>query len=157
MNSSLAPGRIELDTSDAGERLVLERRGDRARHPHLLFLGSRVKKRLDNKFTLSCIDLRNGKIFWETKNLRLRCSGQEPGFFEAFVVGDLVVVHGLFNVLAFDVNSGKARWHFRVPFDFEIRHASQAIGMDEKIVIIITQNVPKIAGRRPAFSAKREG
>ena len=32
-----------------------------------------------------------------------------------------------------------------------------AIGMDEKIVIIISQNVPKSAGRRPAFSAKRDG
>src|SRR5207248_2381764 len=49
--------------------------------------------------------------------------GNEPGFFEAFISGDVVVVHGLYDVVAFSMADGKLRWHYRVPFDFEIKHA----------------------------------
>jgi outer membrane protein assembly factor BamB len=103
--------------------LVLERRGQRTRHPELLFLGGRVRKRLDNKFILSCFDLNTGKLRWQKTRIRLRGKGQEPGFFHAFVYRDLVVVHGLYDVLACDVADGSLRWRHRVPFDFEIKQS----------------------------------
>ena len=105
--------------------LVLERRGDRSRHANLLFLGGRVRKRLDNKFVLRWFDLATGDRVWEQTNLRLRGKGQEPGFFEAFVHGDIVVFHGLYDVLAYDLRGKESvlRWRYRVPFDFETKHA----------------------------------
>ncbi len=108
--------------ADGAERIVLQRRGNRTIEPDLLFLGARVRKRLDNKFVLSCLNLKDGKIKWEIKRLRLRGTGQEPGFFNAFVHKDTVVVHGLYDVLAFALSDGKLRWRYRVPFDFEIKH-----------------------------------
>ncbi|MFO7897611.1 MAG: PQQ-binding-like beta-propeller repeat protein, partial [Planctomycetota bacterium] len=92
-------------------RLVLERRGDRGTHPHLLFVGGRTRKRLDNKFSLVALDLRTGEVAWDTgSRIRLKGKGQEPGFHEAFVLGDLVVVHGLYDVLAFSIDDGSLRW-----------------------------------------------
>ncbi len=160
LKEGVGGNRVALDASEAAARLVLERRGDRARHPHLLFLGARVKKRLDNKFTLSCVDLTAGKMLWETKNIRLRGTGQEPGFFEAFVIRDTVVVHGLYNVLAFDIKSGKSKWHFRAPFDFEIRHVAMSgellvlAGAVETIALDALSEVP--AGE-VAWQVKEEG
>jgi outer membrane protein assembly factor BamB len=72
---------------------------------------------------LACYDLNTGKQVWRQERIRLKGKGDEPGFFEAFALGDLVVVHGLNNVLAFDVRTGEPRWHFRAPFDFKIDHA----------------------------------
>ena len=117
--------RFQADLAEAEgiNWLVLERRGQRSVHRNLLFLGGRVRKRLDNKFVLACMDLQTGKAVWKTVNIRLKGTGQEPGFFEAFVCGDLVVVHGLYDVLAYGATDGKLRWRFRGPFDFEIRHA----------------------------------
>ena len=115
--------RHDFKDVEGAARLVLGRRGDRARHPELVFFGARVRKRLDNKFLLTCMDLNTAKVVWEVADIRLRGYGQEPGFFEAFVFGDLVVVHGLYDVLAFDVEKGALRWRYRVPFDFEIKHA----------------------------------
>ncbi|MCK6473358.1 MAG: PQQ-like beta-propeller repeat protein, partial [Planctomycetes bacterium] len=75
-------------------------------------------------------DLKTGEKLWEASeprgndwftDLRLKGTGQEPGFFEAFCYGDLVVVHGLFDVLAFGIKDGKLRWRYLVPFDFEIK------------------------------------
>jgi outer membrane protein assembly factor BamB/tetratricopeptide (TPR) repeat protein len=103
--------------------LVLERRGDRTKHPNLAFLGGRVRKRLDNKFVMTCRDLATGKELWKKPNIRLKGTGQEPGFFEVFVHGDLAVVHGLYDVIAFEVKTGKIKWRYRGPFDFEIKHA----------------------------------
>ncbi len=102
---------------------MLERHGDASIAPDLLFIGSQIRKRLDNKFVLTAWDLNAGKPAWETEELRLKGKGQEPGFFEAFLVGDLVIVHGLYDVLAFTWKDGKLRWRYQVPFDFEIRHA----------------------------------
>ena len=115
--------RRSMDLADAEgiNWLTLERRGQRHQQPHLLFLGGRVRKRLDNKFILTCVDLRTGKPVWRKEDIRLRGTGQEPGFFHAFVHGDLVVVHGLYDVLAFDLAKGTLRWRYRAPFDFEIR------------------------------------
>ena len=110
---------------DAGgtARLVLERRGDRSSHPHLAFLGARVRMRLDNKFVLTCIDLTTGRVLWEVRDIRLKGRGQEPGFFEAFVYGDLVIVHGLYDVLAYGIRDHRLRWRYRAPFNFEIQSA----------------------------------
>ncbi len=104
-------------------RLVLPRRGQRQVSPELLFLAARIRKRLDNKFTVTAMDLTNGKLAWQSEELRLRGKGQEPGFFTAFVHGDVVVVHGLYDVLALQLNDGAVRWHHHVPFDFEIQNA----------------------------------
>jgi outer membrane protein assembly factor BamB len=89
---------------------------------------------MDNKFVLECMDLGTGKILWKGREdrsggawsdqLRLRGRGTEPGFFDALVIEDEVVVHGLYDVLAFNVKDGKLRWRFRVPFNFEIKHAT---------------------------------
>ena len=57
------------------------------------------------------------------RELRLKGKGDEPGFREAFVWGDRVVVHGFYDVLAFGLDDGRLRWRYRVPFAFEIRHA----------------------------------
>ena len=112
--------------------LVLERKGERAREPDLLFLGGRVKKRLDNKFVLYCLNLASGEVVWKAQEkrgdtwfdeIRLQGKGDEPGFFEAFVHGDVVIVHGMFDVLAFDLKDGKLRWRYEVPFAFEIKSA----------------------------------
>lgn len=118
-----SPREHDFADEEGSSRLVLERHGDDAVAPHLAFIAAQVRKRLDNKFTLTALDLGSGKIAWDTGELRLKGKGQEPGFFEAFVQGDLVVVHGLYDVLAFTVADGKLRWRYQVPFDFEIRHA----------------------------------
>jgi hypothetical protein len=119
---------VEVDLSDAEgiNWLVLERRGRRDHLPNLLFVGGRVRKRLDNKFILACFDLaaKTRRPKWRIENLRLKGAGQEPGFFHAFVSRDLVIVHGLYDVLAFEHATGTPRWRFRVPFSFEIRHAA---------------------------------
>ncbi len=114
--------------------LLLQRHGNTAVKPNLLFMGGRLKKRLDYfTFLLQCVDMNTGKVLWQgtqpsadrtTEEIRLQGKGNEPGFFEAFVAGDVVVVHGLYDVLAFALADGKLRWHYRVPFDFEIRHAT---------------------------------
>ena len=118
------PARIrDLADAEGINWLVLERRGRRSRHRNLLFVGGRVRKRLDNKFVVLCLNLDTGEVVWRRVNLRLKGTGQEPGFFEAFVYGDLVVVHGLYDVLAFGVTDGRLRWRFRCPFNFEIRRA----------------------------------
>lgn len=119
------PGRnVKLSEEEGAERLVLERRGRRDIEPDLLFIGSRVRKRLDNKFVLTAISLDEKKNQWDTGELRLKGKGSEPGFFQAFVYDGLVVVHGLYDVLAFSLDDGRLRWRYRVPFDFEIQHAA---------------------------------
>ena len=117
------PREKDFHEEETAARLVLERRGDRSVQPQLMFIGTRMRKRLDNKFVLAARDLNTGKSEWQTEELRLKGKGQEPGFFSAFVYGDLVLVHGLYDVLAMSLADGKLRWRYRVPFDFEIRNA----------------------------------
>lgn len=112
--------------SEGTARLVLERRDDGAQHGNLLFIGGRTRKRSDNKFSLTCLELDSGKQRWETAELRLKGKGDEAGFFEAFVLGELVIVHGLYDVLAFNVADGKLVWRYLAPFDFEIKQAVQS-------------------------------
>jgi hypothetical protein len=133
LNPAAKSHEVDLADEAGTQYLVLERRGDRAHDPHRLFVAGRIKKRFDNKFVLHCFDLRTGKRLWDAKEsrggndwhaeLRLRGKGNEPGFFEAFVCGDLLVVHGLYDALAFGLGDGRLRWRYRVPFDFEIYHA----------------------------------
>ncbi|MDD4888716.1 MAG: PQQ-binding-like beta-propeller repeat protein, partial [Phycisphaerae bacterium] len=109
--------------ADGASRLILQRGDDQSQHGELMFVGGRVRKRVDNKFILTCMDLKTGTKKWETVDIRLKGSGQEAGFYEAFVLGERVIVHGLYDVLAFNVADGKAIWSYRVPFDFEIKNA----------------------------------
>ena len=99
---------LDFEDPDGAIRLVLPRRDDGQRHDRQLFIGGRVREKLDNKFTLTSLDLEKGERLWETERLRLKGKGQEAGFAEAFVVGDRVVVHGLYDVLAFSVQDGRS-------------------------------------------------
>jgi len=147
------PADRALDVSDAEgiNWLVLERRGDRTRRPELLFLGGRVRKRLDNKFILTCVDLTTGRAAWRKENLRLKGTGQEPGFFEAFVYRDIVVFHGLYDVLAHRLDTGEALWRYHVPFNFEVQHAVMSGDL-----LILCGKTETIALRIPADSPAGE-
>ncbi|MFO7898661.1 MAG: PQQ-binding-like beta-propeller repeat protein [Planctomycetota bacterium] len=139
---------LDLAGAEGVNWLVLARRGQRANHPHLLFVGGRVRKRLDNKFILLCIDVKTGEPVWRKERIRLKGTGQEPGFFEAFVYRDVVVVHGLYDVLAFGLEDGALRWRFRGPFDFEIQHAAVSgdllalSGKDETLALYLGATSP---------------
>ncbi len=111
----------EFSGEEGAAKLVLERRDGHRVHPELLLVGARVKKRLDNKFELACMDVATEKVRWTKKNIRLKGTGQEPGFFEAFVLEDRVIVHGLHDVFAFRLTDGVEIWHSRMPFNFEIK------------------------------------
>ncbi|MFO7900917.1 MAG: PQQ-binding-like beta-propeller repeat protein, partial [Planctomycetota bacterium] len=93
------PRTLDFEDAEGTKLLVLKRRGERKRHPGLLFLGGRTRKRLDNKFVLICVDLEEGEVLWRGRErrgdrwfeeIRLKGKGAEPGFSEAFVCGDLV-------------------------------------------------------------------
>ncbi len=107
-------------------RLLLKIQELQAEHAHLLFVGGRSKRRLDNKFSLECWDMKAWKKKWEIKNKRLEGKGEEPGFSEVFVTQKLALTHGLRDVLAFDLESGTQSWHFLVPFNFDLRAANLA-------------------------------
>jgi outer membrane protein assembly factor BamB len=115
------PHSLALADAQGTEWLVLERSGDRTTRPERLFLGGRVRKRLDTKFVLRCLDQTTGKEVWRASErrggvwrheLRLRGKGQEPGFFKAFVRGDRVLVCGMYDVLAFGLEDGRLRWRY---------------------------------------------
>jgi outer membrane protein assembly factor BamB/tetratricopeptide (TPR) repeat protein len=138
--------------------LVVERRGDRTIEPDLVFLAGRVKKKLDNKFVLTCLNSATGEIVWKAQEkrgetwfdeIRLQGKGDERGFFEAFVHGDIVVVHGMFDVLAFDLKDGKLRWRYEVPFAFDIKCAIKngdllvLAGQSETITLYLPTRDPR--------------
>jgi outer membrane protein assembly factor BamB/tetratricopeptide (TPR) repeat protein len=117
------------------ERLLLERQDSGTDHANLLFIGARVKRKSGYKYTLACHDLNDhGKQLWRTEEMRLgnklqqagTPANDEWGFFESFVYKDMVVVHGLYNVIAFGLEKGEQKWSYAVPFDFEIRYAVQS-------------------------------
>jgi outer membrane protein assembly factor BamB/tetratricopeptide (TPR) repeat protein len=123
---------IDLEDAEGTAWLVLERRGQRHVRPNLLFLGGRVRKKTDNKFVLRCLDTASGEVVWNGREprgdtwfeeIRLKGQGDEPGFVQAFVHGDIIVVHGLYDVLAFGLADGRLKWRYRVPVGFEIEHA----------------------------------
>jgi outer membrane protein assembly factor BamB/tetratricopeptide (TPR) repeat protein len=130
--SALRDRTADLDEERGPAWLVLERGDPQQAEPDRLFLGGRVKKKFDNKFLLYCLDQKSNKVLWKAQEqrgetwfdeIRLFGKGDEPGFCEAFVHQDAVVVHGLYDVLAFKLTDGKLKWRYQVPFNFEIRHA----------------------------------
>ncbi len=132
IKASLANRETNLEEARGTSWLVLQRRGQRHVNPSLAFLGGRVKKKLDNKFVLYCMDTTTGSVAWKGEDkrganwsgeIRLRGQGREPGFFDAFVYEKIVVVQGRYDVLAFHLDTGKLKWRYTVPFDFEIKHA----------------------------------
>ncbi|MFO7900240.1 MAG: PQQ-binding-like beta-propeller repeat protein, partial [Planctomycetota bacterium] len=145
------PRSVDLAEEEGVNWLVLERRDDRSAHRDRLFLGGRVRKRLDNKFILACFDLATGEELWRKERIRLKGTGQEPGFFHAYVLGDLVVVHGLYDVLAFDVKTAELAWRYRVPFDFEIKHSAMSGDL-----LVLCGSTETIALRIPATSKAGE-
>jgi len=158
IKSPLRDSKLDLEEARGTAWLALERRGQRRTQPGRVFLGGRVKKKFDNKFVLYCLDAGTGKIAWKAEEkrgerwfeeIRLAGKGDEPGFFEAFVYGDIVVVHGWYDVLAFRMDSGKLKWRYRVPFDFEIKHAEMSgnllvlAGNTESIVLYLGTDDPR--------------
>jgi outer membrane protein assembly factor BamB len=124
--------KVDMEEERSPAWMVLGRRDACAIEPDMLFLGARVKKRVDNKFLLYCFDLKTGALKWKAQErrgetwfdeIRLDGSGDEAGFAEALVHGDTVVVHGRYDVLAFRLDDGKIKWRYRAPFAFEIEHA----------------------------------
>jgi len=124
--------KVSFDKERSPEWLVLERMDRHDRLPDAMFLGGRVKKRLDYKFLLYRVEVSTGKVLWKAREsrgnqwmdeIRLGAKGDEPGFSKAFVYEDIVVVHGMYEVLAFGLNDGKLRWRYVAPHTFEIRHA----------------------------------
>jgi outer membrane protein assembly factor BamB/tetratricopeptide (TPR) repeat protein len=142
------PRTVDLADAEGINWLALERRGDRSAHRHLLFLGGRVRKRLDNKFILAAFDLRTGRPAWRIERIRLKGTGQEAGFYHAFVLGDVVIVHGLYDVLGRNAKTGKELWRYRVPFNFEIKNSVMSgdllvlCGTTETIALRITTRSP---------------
>ena len=150
---------LDMEEERGAAWLVLERNGDRNVKPTLLFLGGRVRKKFDHKFLLYALNTTTGKVAWKateprggdagSDEIRLKGKGDEPGFFEAFVHGDIVVVHGLFDVLAFNLDDGKLRWRYRVPFSFEIGHVVKTgamlvlAGTTETVVLYLPTRDPR--------------
>jgi outer membrane protein assembly factor BamB len=165
---------METRTQDMEEArgtawLVLERKGERTVRPDLMFLGGRVKKKFDNKFLLYCLNAASGEVVWKAQEkrgdtwfdeIRLQGKGDEPGFFEAFVHGDIVVVHGMFDVLAFELKDGKLLWRYEVPFAFEIKRAIKSgdllvlAGQAETVALVLPTKDPR---GEVAWQEKEEG
>ncbi len=123
---------FDLDEERSPAWLIAPRRDGGQVAPDLLFLAGRVRTRVDHKFLLAAWDLTSGTKLWNATEqrgdtwfdeIRLDGLGDEPGFHDVYVHGDVAVVHGLFDVLAFGLADGKLRWRWRVPHDFRIRHA----------------------------------
>lgn len=153
----LAEKKRDMEEARGPSWLVLDRRGERSIRPGLIFLGARVKKKFDNKFLLYAIDAGTGEVVWKATEqrgktrfdeIRLKGKGNEAGFSEAFVHRDTVVVHGLFDVLAFNLSDGRLRWRYRVPFNFDIRYALKSgnllvlSGESETVVLHLSTKDP---------------
>jgi outer membrane protein assembly factor BamB len=149
---------LDMEEARGTAWLTLERRGQLDVSPELMFLGGRVKKKFDSKFVLYALETASGKTVWKAteprgaqwfEEIRLKGKGDEAGFFEAFVHGDIVVVHGLFDVLAFSLADGKLVWRYRVPFDFDISYALVSgdllvlAGEGETIVLYLPTEDPR--------------
>jgi hypothetical protein len=59
-----------LEEARGTEWLLLERRGQEEVQPELVFLGGRVKTRVDKKFVLYCMDSRTGQVVWKAREER---------------------------------------------------------------------------------------
>ena len=158
VRAPMADGTVSFDEERSPEWLVLQRQGQHDRMPHLLFLGGRVKKRLDHKFLLYCLETTTGKVLWHAREkrggrwideMRLGSKGDEPGFSKAFVYKNIVVVNGMYETLAFGLNDGKLRWRYVAPHTFEIRHALMSgdllilAGNSETVALYLGTNDPR--------------
>ena len=105
---------------------LLDRRDGREGGAGLLFLGMRSVRTHAVKHGVICFDAAAGKAKWMHKEMRLKGKGEETGFEEVFIHRGLAIVHGRFDVLAFQLDDGKPAWQFRVPHEFEIEAATPA-------------------------------
>jgi hypothetical protein len=127
-------------------RLTLPQKGDVAGKERLLFAGGRKKSAYGNRFTVMCYDMEADKRLWDTREILLHGKtvgeeGYETGFEEVFLCGDLAMVHGRYDVIAFDWHDGKdmsdngkkeKKWHFIAPMGFEI----QKVGLWNQILVL---------------------
>ncbi|MGQ9660910.1 MAG: outer membrane protein assembly factor BamB family protein [Kiritimatiellia bacterium] len=165
----LAERSLNLEETRGPAWLVLERHGRQDLAPDCIFLSGRVRKKLDNKFLLYCVDLQSGTIRWKAQEkrgeqwfdeIRLGEKGSEPGFFDAFVWGEVVVTHGMNDVLAFSLEDGKLRWRYTTPYGFEIKHAILSgdllilVGHSETLALYMGTQDPR---GEVAWQTKEEG
>ena len=146
------------DFPDYGDnlRLLLRRTDATQERPNLLFVGGRSKKRLDNKFSLECWDMGKDCRLWSVADIRLKGKGDEPGVTEALLAGDTVIVHGKYDVLAWETATGKLRWRWEAPLDFDLRDVAQ---MGDLIVLAgarHTMGLQRVTGRM-VWSAEERG
>jgi outer membrane protein assembly factor BamB/tetratricopeptide (TPR) repeat protein len=122
---------IEMATAEDTLWLVLRRLDDGRAHPDWLLVTGVVKKRVGFKTLLHAVDLKTGATVWHatekrfeewTSEIRLDDAAGGGGLVGGCIVGDTVVVYGLYDVLAFNVADGHLKWRYRVPFDFTIRY-----------------------------------
>ncbi|PCJ61841.1 MAG: hypothetical protein COA79_05980 [Planctomycetota bacterium] len=123
INGSTGDKEYEVGKFKDGIMMLMERSGDRSIKPNFMFLSVRLPKRVGNKFSIVCFDLSAGKEAWRINEFRLKGLGKEPGFYKAFVHENIVVVHGVSDVLGFELNTGKKVWHYKSPDSFEIQKA----------------------------------
>lgn len=126
VNKNNGDKNYEVKDFKDGIMIVLEREGDINLHANLLFLGVKLPKKKDFKFSVVCFDLNTDKEVWRKDEFRLKDEGREPGFFKAFVYQDTVVVNGMYDVYAFHIKTGAELWHYKVPYSFEILDATMS-------------------------------
>lgn len=124
VNKNYGDKSYEVKDFKDGIMIVLDREGDINLHSNLLFLGIKLPKKKDFKFSLVCFDLSQDKEVWRKDEFRLKDEGREPGFFKAFVYQDIVVVNGLYDVFGFNIKTGAEIWHYKAPYSFEINEAT---------------------------------
>jgi outer membrane protein assembly factor BamB/tetratricopeptide (TPR) repeat protein len=110
----------EIPNFKDGVMITLKRNGDLSAYANYLFIGVRVPKKIGFRFCVVCFDLSLGKEVWRTEEFRLKDLGKEPGFYEATVFQDIVVVNGLYDVFGFQIKDGLPLWHYKTPNNFEI-------------------------------------
>ncbi|MCX7591323.1 MAG: PQQ-like beta-propeller repeat protein [Kiritimatiellae bacterium] len=160
---------LSLEEERGPAWLVLERHGCMDLLPDCIFMGGRVKKKLDNKFLLYCVDLAGGGVRWKAQEkrgeqwfdeIRLGEKGAEPGFFETFVHDEVVVSHGMNDVVAFEAKDGSLRWRYTTPYGFEIKHSVMSgdllilVGQSETIALYLGTRDPR---GEVAWQVKEEG
>ena len=126
INSSYGDKTYEVGNFKDGIMITLEREGDFAVQPNLLFVGVKLPKKVGFRFSLVCFDLSQGKEVWRKEEFRLKDLGKEPGFYKAYVYKDMVVVNGMYDVFAFNLKDGAELWHYKTPYSFEIYEAEMS-------------------------------
>ncbi|PCJ58332.1 MAG: hypothetical protein COA79_13830 [Planctomycetota bacterium] len=120
VNSSAGSKEFSIENYKDGIMMLMERNGDRSIKTNYIFLSIRLPKRIGNKFSVLCFDVNTGKEVWRKNEFRLKGLGKEPGFYKAFVQGNIVVINGMSDVYGFELNTGKEIWHYKTPDSFEV-------------------------------------